>query len=97
MPLVVVQFPVSPQVESPPTFKDRDLRQARAARVAAGLDIPIVGLLPALREAEGPLYRDQCHFNLRGNRVVARVIAADARERLGKHRQLGADDREEPH
>lgn len=97
VPLVVVQFPVSPQVESPPTFKDRDLPQTRAARVAADLDIPIVDLLPALREAEGPLYRDQCHFNLRGNRVVARVIAADARGRLEKHRQLGADDREEPH
>jgi len=86
IPLVVVSFPVSPQVEVDLAPVALWLPQRRTDEITRRLGIPLLDPLPGLRQASResgvPLYRDQCHFSLEGNRVVAELIAQDAIRRL---------------
>lgn len=64
---------------------DRDRPQRLFADFCADRDIPLVDLLPALRRAteEGRCYhRNDSHWNARGNRVAAEVLAGALAERV---------------
>ncbi len=74
--LAVAVMPVSYQVQS--QFLD-DQPQRRAVNVARALGLPILDLLPALREAyrisaDPPLFYDNCHHTPRGAEVVAQAL-----------------------
>jgi lysophospholipase L1-like esterase len=73
-PLMVV-FPVALQVRA--EFLE-DTPQRYAKRIAAELDIPVLDLLPILREADdtNALFYDHCHYTPAGNRLVAEAIWA---------------------
>lgn len=86
VPLVVVLFPVSPQVEITEAPELLWLPQRRTAQITTELGLPFIDMLPPLRRAGGHLFRDQCHLNGRGNLVVSNVIAADILRRLGAAR-----------
>ena len=71
---VIVAFPVEPQVKA--AFVS-DWPQRRLAESARRLGIPMLDLLPALREAARggePLYYDICHHTPAGSRAVAAAI-----------------------
>jgi hypothetical protein len=74
----VVVFPVRHQVEAPERF---DYPQRRLREITHGLGVPLLDLLPPLRDeyarsgATGPpIFFDQCHLTPRGSRIVARVV-----------------------
>ena len=73
--LVVAVHPVRLQVEAP-VLDDTPQRSART--LVGGLDLPMIDLLPALREAHRqdgePLFFDQCHHTERGAAVVAAAM-----------------------
>lgn len=75
VPMVVVVFPVSHQVDEKNLH---DFPQRQAKKVARELQVGIVDVLPALRRERGrssmPLFYDHCHYTPHGNRVVAREI-----------------------
>jgi lysophospholipase L1-like esterase len=75
--LVVVVFPVEPQVNA--AFVS-DWPQRRLEESAAKLGIPVLDLLPPLRAAarrgSEPLFYDICHHTAAGSRVVAEAITA---------------------
>jgi len=80
--LVVVAFPVEPQVKA--AFV-ADWPQKRLARSTEALGIATLDLLPALRAAahDGgePLFYDVCHHTPAGSRVIAGAIAEFLRSR----------------
>jgi len=86
IPLVVVSFPVSPQVEVDLAPVALWLPQRRIAEITRRLGIPLLDPLATLRRASREsgdrLYGDQCHFSPEGNRIVAELIAQDALRRL---------------
>jgi hypothetical protein len=71
----VVVFPVRQQVEARFLY-DQPQQQLRA--LGARLGIPVLDLLPILREQAanegGPLFYDHCHPTAAGNRIIARAI-----------------------
>jgi lysophospholipase L1-like esterase len=73
--LVIVAFPVKPQVEaaSPDIYPQEQL-----ARIGAALGIPVLDLLPLLRQARASgmedLFYDHCHHTPGGNRLIAAAI-----------------------
>lgn len=73
--LVMVIFPVRPQVWA--EFLD-DRPQRILKKMAADQGIPALDLLPLIRReyraGGGPLYYDHCHYNARGNRLIARLV-----------------------
>jgi len=72
---VWLAFPARPQVEA--AF-DASLPQQRLAEVADELDVPLLDLLPLLREVDGrteaPLFYDQCHHTSEASRALAQAI-----------------------
>jgi lysophospholipase L1-like esterase len=80
--LVIVAFPVEPQVKA--AFVS-DWPQRRLQEAAAKLGLPVLDLLPALRAAahrdSEPLFYDVCHHTPAGSRVVADAIARFLRTR----------------
>ena len=96
------QLPVRPQVEA--GFLD-DYPQAQLRKIAGKIDVPVLDLLPPLREmwmkSREPLFYDQCHYTEYGNEAVAGLILAFLREnrllgevqdRSGADAQLPAGD-----
>jgi hypothetical protein len=72
--LVIVAFPVEPQVKA--AFVS-DWPQRRLAESARRLGVPMLDLLPVLREAARggePLFYDVCHHTPAGSRAVAGAI-----------------------
>jgi hypothetical protein len=73
--LALVLFPASPQVHA--QFADAfvDAPQRELAAFARERSIPALDLLPDLHaHADERLFADQCHFNVRGNAVVAEIL-----------------------
>jgi lysophospholipase L1-like esterase len=74
---VIVAFPVLPQVEA--EFLE-DYPQQRLKEFGKQLDIPVLDLLPILREAyrtaNQPLFYDLCHHTPYGNKLIAEHIFA---------------------
>ena len=81
--LLVVAFPVRQQVEAEGLY---DYPQARLAELATDLNIPLLDLLPLLREerqrSAEPIYYDHCHHTPYGNQVIAGAIYRFLDERL---------------
>lgn len=76
----LVIFPVSFQVLS--NYME-DTPQQKLKNIAKALDIPILDLLPTLREhAREDLYYDHCHLTAYGNRVAAKALAPFVLEQL---------------
>jgi hypothetical protein len=80
----VVAFPVRHQVEATPLF---DYPQRRLREITRALDIPLLDLLPRLRDeharsktTDSPMFFDQCHLTPRGSRIVARSMYEFLRE-----------------
>ena len=73
--LVFLIFPVRDQVRAAIVY---DYPQRRLADLAKELEVPILDLLPVLREAarssDEQLFYDQCHHTARGQRVIAEAI-----------------------
>lgn len=73
--LYVVAFPVRFQVQAPYL---RDEPQRKLTEITADLGIPMLDLLPMLREAYQtagpPLYYDHCHMTPHGYRLVAERV-----------------------
>ena len=88
--LLIVCFPVAPQVEA--RFSC-DQPQRRLGEVAGRLHVPLLDLLPSLREAErrglGPLFYDQCHHTPAGSRVVAEQLLPFIRDNSNRARPGG--------
>jgi hypothetical protein len=83
--LLVVCFPVAPQVEAGfPT----DEPQRRLEVVTGRMGVPVLDLLPPLRaarkESTEPLFYDICHHTPRGSRVIADAILGFIREHPGR-------------
>ena len=80
--LVIVAFPVEPQVKA--AFVS-DWPQRRLEETATKLGIPLLDLLPALRTTahrdSEPLFYDVCHHTPAGSRVIAEAIAGFLRAR----------------
>jgi len=83
----VVAFPVRHQVEATPLF---DYPQRRLREITRALDIPLLDLLPRLRDeharsktTDSPMFFDQCHLTPRGSRIVARSMYEFLRETRG--------------
>jgi len=76
-------FPTRAQVQA--EF-ECDEPQQRLAEVLGRLEVPLLDLLPPLREAwrasEGELFYDQCHHTPRGNELVADWVHAFLEEQL---------------
>jgi hypothetical protein len=73
--LALVLFPASPQVHA--QFDDPivDAPQRQIVAFARARSIPTLDLLPDLRAHAGErVFADQCHFNVRGNAVVAEIL-----------------------
>lgn len=75
--LIVVAFPAEKQVSSHSLF---DYPQRMLKSVAASLGVPVLDLLPPLRDAisgsgAAGIYLDQCHFTPYGHQLVAPLIA----------------------
>lgn len=72
---VWLAFPARPQVEA--AF-DTSLPQRRLAEIAEELQVPLLDLLPFLREldarTEAPLFYDQCHHTGEASRALAQAI-----------------------
>jgi hypothetical protein len=72
---LVVCFPVRIQVEA--EFLE-DYPQRMLKEICAPLDLPVLDMLPVLRDAsresQEPLFFDACHHTARGNEVIARHI-----------------------
>lgn len=72
--LLIVCFPVRPQVEATTRF---DYPQRRLGEMAEILDIPYLDMLPvftaAHRAGEG-LFLDHCHHTANGNRIIAESV-----------------------
>jgi hypothetical protein len=81
---VCLAFPVRHQVEA--AF-DASLPQQKLAEAAKRLDLPLLDLLPLLRElhstGKGPLFYDQCHHTPAASRFLAERIFDWLRE-VGK-------------
>jgi len=88
-PLIVV-FPVALQVSA--EFVE-DYPQRRVARIADGLDIPVLDLLPILRAQSGveTLFYDHCHYTPAGNRLVAEEILSFIHDHARVPRSEAAD------
>ena len=72
----IVCFPVSPQVQVADPFPSMQYPQEKLAEIARRIGVPLLDLLPALREhRQEPLFNDQCHLTSPGNRVVADELA----------------------
>lgn len=75
IPLAIVVFPVSYQVEAEPVF---DFPQRKASGVAKQLGIPILDILPPLRKARSEsserLFYDQCHHTPYASGIIADSI-----------------------
>jgi lysophospholipase L1-like esterase len=74
----VVALPVRHQVEAPELF---DYPQRRLREITRGLGVPLLDLLPLLREeharsrpTDPPMFFDQCHLTPRGSRIVAKPM-----------------------
>jgi lysophospholipase L1-like esterase len=74
----VVAFPVRHQVEASRLF---DYPQRRLREITDGLSVPLLDLLPRLRDeyarsgtTGAPMFFDQCHPTPRGSRIVARAV-----------------------
>jgi len=82
--LRIVAFPVRQQVEADFVA---DEPQRRLREVAGALGVPLLDLLPVLREAHRrqpePLFYDHCHHTPRGSRVVADAVLAFLRATPG--------------
>ncbi len=72
---VWLAFPARPQVEA--AF-DASLPQQRLAEIANELEVPLLDLLPLLREVDGrteaALFYDQCHHTSEASRALAQAI-----------------------
>lgn len=77
VPMVVVLFPVSHQVETQRMF---DFPQRKAAVIAQQVGVPMLDMLPLLREAKSRsperFFYDQCHYTPHASRVIAEHILA---------------------
>ncbi len=73
--LLIVGFPVRLQVEAEFVY---DHPQRELERVAAEIDVPLLDLLPVVREryraSSAELFFDHCHHTPHGNAVVAEAI-----------------------
>lgn len=69
---LIICFPVALQVRARFLY---DQPQARLRSVAARLDVPVLDLLPFLREVvprdSAPLFADHCHYTEHGHEVIA--------------------------
>lgn len=73
--LALVLFPASPQVQAQFADPMIDAPQRRMATIAHQRSISTLDLIPYLNaHAAERLFADQCHFNVRGNAVVAEVL-----------------------
>ena len=70
-----IAFPVRQQVES---RADTSQPQQRLAGVARDLDVPLLDLLPVLKEqaaaSSAPLFYDQCHHTAEASRIIAKSV-----------------------
>ncbi len=75
VPMVIVLFPVSYQVEDQRLF---DFPQRKAAVIAQRMGVPLLDMLPLLREEKSRsrerLFYDQCHHTPYVSRVIAEHI-----------------------
>ncbi|MDW7648730.1 MAG: hypothetical protein SCG73_03810 [Nitrospiraceae bacterium] len=75
VPMAIVLFPVSYQVEDARLF---DFPQRKAAALAKKMGVPLLDMLPLLREEKSRsrerLFYDQCHPTPYANRVIAEHI-----------------------
>ncbi len=73
-PLILV-FPVDLQIYA--EFNE-DYPQRKVAAIAQSLDIPVLDLLPRLREVQQPqrLLHDHCHYTTLGDDVLSQEILA---------------------
>ena len=75
VPMVIVLFPVSYQVENERLF---DFPQRKAAALAKKMGVPLLDMLPLLRKEKSRsrerLFYDQCHPTPYANRVIAEHI-----------------------
>jgi hypothetical protein len=73
--LLVLCFPVRPQVEADGVF---DYPQRQLQRITGELEISMLDILPVLRAARsaqsGELFYDYCHHTPEGNRVMAEAV-----------------------
>jgi lysophospholipase L1-like esterase len=80
--LVFVMFPVRQQVQADFLY---DYPQRQLADLARELEVPMLDLLPPLREADAqsnePLFYDHCHHTPQGQHVIANSIHAFLRDR----------------
>lgn len=72
---LVVCFPVRLQVEARFVY---DQPQRRLRAIAGRLGMPVLDLMPLLREAApraaGPIFADHCHYTTYGNEVLAPLV-----------------------
>lgn len=72
---LIVCLPVKLQIESRLVY---DQPQRRLQAVAARLGVPVLDLMPFLRErlprATAPVFMDHCHYTAYGNEVLAPII-----------------------
>lgn len=94
--LLVVAFPLEDQVDVPSTAAV-DHPQLELKRVGARLGVPVLDLLPRLREARGhgDLFYDHCHLSPLGNRLVAEWILEEL-ERTPDRDQAPASEPRRP-
>ncbi len=75
VPMAIVLFPVSYQVEGERLF---DFPQRKAAAIAKKMGVPMLDMLPLLREEKSRsrerLFYDQCHHTPYASRVIAKHI-----------------------
>lgn len=75
VPMAIVLFPVSYQVEKERLF---GFPQRKAAVIAQKLGVPLLDMLPLLREAKGRsselFFYDQCHPTPYASRIIAEHI-----------------------
>jgi hypothetical protein len=75
VPMVLVIFPVSYQVDEGAVY---DFPQRRAKELARKLNVPILDILPSLREqarrSSEKLFYDHCHYTPLGNQLIAGFI-----------------------
>ena len=72
--LLIVAFPVRPQVETTVHF---DYPQKRLQEITTSLDIPFLDMLPVFTEAHRSgedLFLDHCHHTANGNRIIAENV-----------------------
>ena len=73
--VVVLGFPVRPQVESEGLY---DYPQRRLAEMMEDLDMPLLDLLPLFRKeyrtATEELFYDRCHHTPQGNNIIAEKV-----------------------